>query len=73
MQNLRLRPGVIDAMKADRNFDSDAQAAAALGVTVVELERLRHGAIISPHMALQVAAVQGTGFDLSRWVEQVPA
>lgn len=73
MHHIRLRSGVIDAMMADRNFESDGQAAASLGITVDELDRLRNGAEISARMALQVAAVQGTGFDLSRWVEQVPA
>lgn len=70
---LRLRPGVIDQIKADRRFDSDTQVGAALGVSADDVERLRHGAPINPEMALQVAAVQGTGYDLSPWVERIPA
>lgn len=73
MHQIRLRRGVIDQIRTDRNFNSDAQIAAALGVTVDELDRMRHGAPISPQMALQVAVIQGSGFDLSQWVETVPA
>ena len=69
MQKLRLRNGVIEAIKRDRHFDSDSQVAAALGVSVSDLDRIRHGAAVSPALALQVASVQGTGFDLSEWVE----
>lgn len=71
MNQIRLRRGVIDQIRADRNFSSDAQTAAALGVTVDELERMRHGAPVSPQMALQVAVIQGSGFDLSQWVEPI--
>lgn len=71
MHRIRLRRGVIDQIKRDRNLDSDAQIAAVLGVTVAEVEQLRHGAAISPEMALLVATIQGDGFDLSRWVEAI--
>ena len=73
MHRIRFRKGAIDAMKADRNFVSDSQAAAALGVTVDELDRLRQGAPISGEMALQFAAVQGTGLSISEWVEPIPS
>lgn len=69
MQKLRLKSGVIDQIKKDRNLASDAQAAAILGVTVDQVEAMRHGAAISPAMALHVAVVQGSGYDLSRWAE----
>lgn len=72
MQKLRLREGVIEQIKRDRNLDSDHQVAAVLGVTADDVERMRHGASISPIMATHVAAIQGTGFDLSEWVEYVP-
>lgn len=72
MQKLRLREGVIDQIKTDRNFDSDYQVAAILGTNVESVERMRHGAAISPAMAAQVAVIQGSGFDLSEWVEYVP-
>ncbi|MFT3661963.1 MAG: hypothetical protein QM809_11335 [Gordonia sp. (in: high G+C Gram-positive bacteria)] len=73
MNRIRFREGVIDAMKREHNFESDAQAAAALGVTADQLERLRHGAPISADMALQFAAVQGTGYRIDLWIEPVPA
>ncbi|MFT4088169.1 MAG: hypothetical protein QM658_13670 [Gordonia sp. (in: high G+C Gram-positive bacteria)] len=66
---LRLRRGAIDDMKTARNFTTDSQVAAALGVTTTELDHMRNGAQISPEMALQFAAVQGTGYNLSAWVE----
>ncbi len=72
MHRIRFRHGVIDQMKADRHFASDAQAAAALGVTVDQLEQLRHGAPISAEMAMQFAAVQGTGYRLDMWIEEIP-
>lgn len=72
MNRIRFRHGVIDQMKRERHFDSDTQAAAALGITVDQLERLRHGAPISGEMALQFAAVQGTGVSIVEWVEPVP-
>jgi hypothetical protein len=34
---------------------------------------MRQGEAISPTMAAQVAVVQGSGFDLSQWVEYVPS
>lgn len=71
MHRIRLRDGVVDQIKRDRNLDSDAQLGAVLGVTISEVERLRHGAAVSPEMALLVATIQGDGFDLSRWVEQI--
>lgn len=70
MQPLKVRAGVIDQIKKDRNFTSDVQLAAALGITPGELEAMRHGATISPAMALQIATIQGSGFDLSPWVER---
>lgn len=69
MQKIRLRQGVIDQIKADRNLVSDFQVAAILGVTLDELEAMRNGATISPIMAAHVAVIQGTQFDLSQWVE----
>ena len=66
---IRFRHGVIDVMKRDRNLDSDAQAAAVLGIGVDDVERLRQGALISGEMALQFAAVQGTGTRIDQWVE----
>ncbi|WP_298446215.1 hypothetical protein [Gordonia sp. (in: high G+C Gram-positive bacteria)] len=70
MNRIRFRRGVIDQMKQDRHFNSDTQAAAALGLAGVDdLERLRHGAPITTELAARFAAVQGTGYDLSQWVE----
>ncbi|KXT57330.1 hypothetical protein Y710_09510 [Gordonia sp. QH-12] len=69
---LRLRSGVIETIKADHNFRSDFQVAAALRVTVDDVEAMRHGAEISPDMALLVASIQGSGFDLSQFVEPIP-
>lgn len=71
MNPIRLRSGVIEQIKRERNVESDSQVGAILGVTPQEVEQMRHGARISAAMALQVASVQGTGFDLSRWVEFV--
>lgn len=71
MHRIRLRDGVIEQIKQDRNLDSDSQIAAVLGVTVTEVEQLRHGAAISPEMALLVAVIQGSGHDLSRWIEDI--
>lgn len=73
MTKIRFREGVIDQMKRDRNLDADSQACAALGVSIEDLDRMRHGAQISSRLALQFAAIQGTGFDLTRWVEPIPA
>lgn len=70
---LRLRQGVIDALATDHNFRSDFQTAAALRVSVDDVEAMRHGAEISPEMALLVASIQGSGFDLSAFVEPIPA
>lgn len=69
MQKLRLRSGVIERIKSDRNITSDFQAAAILGVTVAEVEAMRKGAPISRAMAFHVAEIQGASFDLSEWVE----
>lgn len=66
---IRLRSGVIEQIKRERNVESDSQVGAILGVTPQEVEQMRHGASISAAMALRVASVQGTGFDLSQWVE----
>ena len=44
-----------------------------LRVSVEDVEAMRHGAEISPEMALLVASIQGSGFDLSEWVETIPA
>ncbi|MGP9760204.1 hypothetical protein [Corynebacterium sp. AOP12-C2-36] len=73
MQKMRLRRGVIDQIKQDRALDTDDRVAAILGVSVEEVDRMRRGEAISPIMAAQVAVVQGTGFDLSKWVEYVPS
>ena len=73
MNPIRLRSGVIEQIKRDRNVESDSQVAAILGITPQEVEQMRYGARISPAMALRVASVQGTGFDLSEWVEFVVA
>lgn len=70
---LRLRRGVIDTINADHNFRSDFQTAAALRVTVDDVEAMRHGAEVSAEMALLIASIQGSGFDLSQWVEPIPA
>lgn len=72
MQKMRLRTGVIDQIKKDRALDSDERVAAILGVDADAIEAMRQGAPISPTMAAQVAVVQGSGFDLSQWVEYVP-
>lgn len=73
MNQLRLRPGVIEQIKRDRNITSDTQVGAILGVGPAEVDAMRHGAHISADMALQVASVQGSGFDLSQWVEFIPS
>ncbi|MCI1256554.1 MAG: hypothetical protein LKG15_07700 [Corynebacterium provencense] len=73
MQKMRLRKGVIDQIKKDRALDTDDRVAAILGVTLDEVEAMRQGEAISPTMAAQVAVVQGSGFDLSQWVEYVPS
>lgn len=73
MQKIRLRQGVIEKIKQDRNLESDFQVAAILGVTAEEVDRMRHGAAISPIMAAHVAVIQGSGFNLSPWVEYIPA
>lgn len=70
---LRLRDGVIDQIMADRNLKNDKQVAAILGVDLCELSQMRDGAPISRAMALHVATVQGTNFDLSPWVEWIEA
>lgn len=72
MQKLRLRKGVIEQIKSDRNLSSDFQVAAILGVTAEAVDRMRHGAVVSPAMAAHIAVIQGSGFDLSEWVEYVP-
>lgn len=69
MLPLRLRPQVIEQIKKDRHIQSDTQVAAILGVTPQQVDQMRHGARISPAMALRIASVQGTEFDLSQWVE----
>lgn len=73
MQKLRLRKGVIEQIKSDRNLSSDFQVAAILGVTAEDVDRMRHGAPVSPAMAAHIAVIQGSGFDLSEWVEYIPA
>ena len=70
---LRLRDGVIEKIMKDRNLKSDEQVAAILGVDLCELSQIRAGAPISRAMALHVATVQGTSFDLSPWVEWINA
>lgn len=72
MQKLRLRKGVIEKIKSDRNLSSDFQVAAILGVTAEAVDRMRHGAPVSAAMAAHIAVIQGSGFDLSEWVEYVP-
>lgn len=73
MQKMRLRKGVIDQIKKDRALDTDDRVAAILGVDLDEVERMRRGDAISPTMAAQVAVVQGSGFDLTNWVEWIPS
>ena len=70
---LRLKPGVIEQIKRERNSPSDTQIAVMLRVSVEDVEAMRHGAAVSPEMALLVASIQGSGFDLSEWVETIPA
>ncbi|MDU0478355.1 hypothetical protein QVA66_03765 [Staphylococcus chromogenes] len=69
MTKLRLKPHTIDRIKSDRNLVSDFQVAAILGTTVEDVEAMRQGEPVSRAMALHVAEVQGSGFDLSEWVE----
>ncbi|MCK2199156.1 hypothetical protein [Corynebacterium callunae] len=73
MQKLRLRKGVIEQIKSDRNLASDFQVAAILGVSAEDVDSMRHGAAVSVAMAAHIAVVQGSGFDLSEWVEFIPA
>lgn len=73
MQKMRLRKGVIDQIKKDRGLDTDDRVAAILGVNLDEVEAMRRGEAIGAAMALQVAVVQGSGFDIGPWVEYVPA
>ena len=59
---LRLKAGVIEKIMSDRRLETDEQTA---------LELMRAGAPISRAMALHIATIQGTNFDLSPWVEWV--
>jgi len=68
---LRLKAGVIEQIMTDRRLETNEQVAAILGVNLQELELMRTGAPISRAMALHVATIQGTNFDLSPWVEWV--
>lgn len=68
---LRLKAGVTERIMTDRNLESEEQLAAILGVDLQELKYMRDGAPISRAMALHVATIQGTNFDLSPWVEWI--
>ena len=68
---LRLKAGVIEKIMSDRRLETDEQTAAILGVDLPDLELMRAGAPISRAMALHIATIRGTNFDLSPWVEWV--
>lgn len=68
---LRMRQGAIEQIRRERNLSTEGQVAAVLGVTKNEVEEMRRGHEVSPAMALRVATIQGTGFDLSEWVETI--
>ena len=72
MQKLRLRKGVIEQIKSDRNLSSDFQVAAILGVTAEDVDRMRHGAPVSPAMAA-MAAIHGRFVDVRKYYQETTA
>lgn len=55
----RFRPGALDHIMRSRNLTSDSQLAAAIGVRLEDLQKLRAGAAVSARVALKVSALQG--------------
>ena len=55
----RFRPGALDHIMRSRNLTSDSQLAAAIGVRLDDLQKLRAGAAVSARVALKVSALQG--------------
>lgn len=55
----RFRPGALDHIMRSRNLTSDSQLAAAIGVRLGDLPKLRAGAAVSARVALKVSALQG--------------
>lgn len=55
----RFRPGALDHIMRSRNLTSDSQLAAAIGVRLEDLPKLRAGAAVSARVALKVSALQG--------------
>lgn len=53
------RPGALDHIKHTRKLQTEAQLAAAIGITLEDLGKVRDGAPVTTELALKVATLQG--------------
>lgn len=67
----RFRPGALDHIMRCRNLTSDAQLAAAIGVTSEDIPKLRAGFLVSARVALHVSQLQGDEHYISGLFETV--
>ena len=59
IQRYVFRPGALEHIMRTRNLHSDAQLAAAIGITQDDLEKIRAGYPVTAELALKVTILQG--------------
>lgn len=67
----RFRDGALDAIAREKNFRTERQLAAGLGISPEDVGALRHGAVVGDPMALHVATLMGLDDSLGPWLEPV--
>lgn len=63
------RPGALEAIMRTRNLRTDAQLAAAIGITREGLEKARAGWPVTAELALKVSALQGDENYIAAWFD----
>lgn len=65
------RPGALEAIMRTRNLRTDAQLAAAIGITKEDLEKVRAGWPVTIELAIKVSSLQGDEDYIAAWFERV--
>lgn len=67
----RFRPGALDHIARSLGIHDDRGLAAALHISTDELHSVRNGAVVGLPMAVHVASLMGSSFDLRTWTQLV--
>lgn len=69
---VRLKPQALNELETTCNLKTNEQLAAATGLTVTRIQKLKTGSPIDLATALRIAIILGYDLNLSQVIERIP-